>query len=99
VRDALPDPPTRTAVRTLLTILEQKGHLTHIQRGREYIFRPTKPRKQAAQSAIERVLNTFFEGSLPDAVALHLANPKTEVSDEELKLLARLIRDARQREK
>jgi BlaI family penicillinase repressor len=91
----IPDPPTRTAVRTLLRILEEKGHLKHIKKGREFIFQPTRPRARAARSALRQVLSTFFGGSLEDAVAVHLADPKTQVSQEELNRLARLIEQAR----
>src|SRR5437868_12217515 len=71
----LPDPPTRTAVRTLLRILEEKGHIKHRVAGREFVYRPTRPRARAAQSALRRLLRTFFGGSLENAVALHLADP------------------------
>src|SRR5262245_17629479 len=50
VVDALLDPPTKTAIRTLLRILEEKGHLKHIQRGREFVYQPTQPRGRAARS-------------------------------------------------
>ncbi len=95
----LPDPPTRNAVRTMLRILEDKGYLRHSKRGREFIFQPTTPRKRAAQSALRRVLETFFEGSLQNAVVVHLSDPKSEVSADELKHLAALIREARKKEK
>jgi predicted transcriptional regulator len=58
---ALPDPPTKTAVRTLLRILEEKGHLKHVQRGREFVYQPTQPRLRAARSAFQRVLKTFLK--------------------------------------
>ena len=96
---ALPDRPSRTAVRTLLGILEGKGHLKHTKRGRAYIYHPTRPRRRAGQSALRRVLNTFFDGSLEKAVAVHIADPKTEFSNDELKRLAKLIRQAKQKER
>jgi predicted transcriptional regulator len=93
----LPDPPTRTAVRTLLRILEQKGHLKHRQEGREFIYAPTRPRKKEGQSAFRRVVRIFFGGSLEKAVAAHLADPGSELSAEELKRLQDLIEQARKR--
>jgi len=94
----LPDPPSRTAVRTLLGILEEKGHLDHAKRGREFIYKPTRPRRKAGQSALRTVLQTFFDGSLEEAVAAHLSDPGAAPSDEELRRLAGLIREARQKE-
>ena len=97
VVERLPDPPTRTAVRTMLRILEEKGHLKHRKQGREFIYQPTRLRQRAGQSALRGVLATFFEGSLEKAVAAHLADPATEPTPEELKRLARLIREAKKR--
>src|SRR3982751_4137565 len=68
----LPDPPGKTAVRTLLRILEEKGHLTHRKQGLMYIYQPSRPRGRAGRSAFQRVLQTFFDGSLEQAVAAHL---------------------------
>ncbi|RPI77827.1 MAG: BlaI/MecI/CopY family transcriptional regulator, partial [Planctomycetaceae bacterium] len=68
----LPDPPGKTAVRTLLKILEEKGHVTHREAGQTYIYRPSRAREHAGKSALRRVLKVFFEGSLQDALAVHL---------------------------
>src|SRR4051794_5153019 len=95
VLKALHDPPTRTAVRTFLRILEDKGHLRHSKRGREFIYEPTRARARVGQSALRRVLRTFFGGSLEKAVAVHLADPESELSEDDLKRLARLIAQAR----
>ena len=97
VIEAMADPPSRSAVRTFLRILEDKGHLKHHTAGREYIFRPTKPRTRAGRSAVEHVLDVFFDGSLEKAVAMHLSNPKTVLPDDELKRLETLIREARKK--
>ena len=91
----IPDPPTRTAVRTMLRILEEKGHLRHRKEGREFIYQPTRPRQRAGQSALRGVLATFFEGSLEKAVAAHLVDPAAGPTAEELARLARLIREAK----
>ena len=97
VHAALPDPPGKTAVRTLLRILEDKGHLTHREEGLKYVYRPSRPRGPAGQSALRRVLQTFFDGSLEKAVAAHLGDPASELSPQELERLARLIRQAREK--
>ena len=94
----LPDPPTRTAVRTLLRILEEKGHLTHSKAKREFVYHPVKPRNRAGRSALQRLLRTFFDGSIEKAVAAHFADPDTDLSQVELKRLTKLVKDARQKE-
>jgi BlaI family penicillinase repressor len=94
----LPDRPSRTAVRTFLRILEEKGHLRHRKEGRRFVYRPTRPRRRAGRSALRGVLETFFDGSLEEAVAAHLSDPGAELSPEELRRLARLVREARKKE-
>jgi BlaI family transcriptional regulator, penicillinase repressor len=93
----LADAPSRTAVRTFLRILEEKGHLKHRKEGREFVYAPTHPKSNAAKSALRRVLSVFFEGSLEKAVASHLADPGAEMSKAELKRLASLISQARKK--
>jgi predicted transcriptional regulator len=97
VLEGMLDPPSRTAVRTLLRILEEKGHLKHTKKSREFIYKPIRPRTRAGQSALHRVLNTFFDGSLEKAVAMHLADPKARLQPDELKRLAEVIRQARRK--
>lgn len=91
----IPNPPARGALGRLITILENKGHLRHYQKGREYIYQPTVPVQKAGPSAMRRVVDTFFGGSLRQAVAAHLAQKDTDISDKELRRLAGLIRRAR----
>jgi predicted transcriptional regulator len=93
----LPDPPGKTAVRTLLGILEKKGHLKHRQDGLAYVYLPSRPRTQAARSALRRVLQTFFDGSLEKAVAAHLGDPASDLAPEELARLLELIHQARKK--
>lgn len=95
VLDAMPDAPSKTAVRTLMRILEEKGHLVHRQEGLKYLYHPTRPRGRAGRSAFRRVLETFFEGSLEKAVAAHLGDPTSGMSPDDLKRLADLIQQAR----
>lgn len=97
ITDELPDPPCQAAVRTMIRILEARGHLKHYQRGREFVYLPTAPRAKAADKALGRVLNIFFGGSFEDAVAAHLAEHADEMSPEQLKRLALLIRKAKER--
>jgi len=93
----LEDPPTRTSVRTLLGILEAKGHVRHKKAGREFVYAPLRPRDRAGRSALRRVLATFYEGSIEKAVAAHLADRKAGPSDEELHRLQGMIAQARKK--
>lgn len=95
----LPDPPTRGALTVMLRILERKGHLTHTKKGLEFIYRPAVSRKRIGRSALKRVVNTFFGGSIRDALAAHLAGKGSPVSPQELAELADLIRQARDKGK
>ena len=96
VLEGLPDPPSYSAVRALLKILEGKGHLRHLVEDGRYVWLPTVPRERARRSALQSLLQTFFEGSTEKAVAALLAQSKTKLSDEELERLARLVADARE---
>ena len=95
VLEAIPDRLSRATVRTMLRILEQKGHLRHTKRGREFVYRPVRPRRRAGQSAMRRLVSTFFDGSLTEAVAAHMVDPAAGLDDEELRRLAELIGQAR----
>src|SRR5262245_45195701 len=99
VHAGLPDAPSRTAVRTLLGILESKGHLKHTLDGLTFVYAPTRPREQAARSAFLGLLETFFDGSLEKAVATHLGDDATSLTREELDRLSELIRKARKKGK
>lgn len=94
----LPDPPMRGALRTLLRIMEQKGYLTRRQEGRKIIYRPTQPRRRVGRSALGRVLDVFFNGSLEKAVAAYLSESgRRRLSDQELRRLSELIEQARRK--
>jgi len=90
----LPDPPSDTAIRTFLRILEDKRHVKRQRDGRKHVYRPTMSRARAARAALSGVLSTFFDGSLESAVAAHLSDPSSEHDAEEFKRLRKLIRDA-----
>lgn len=96
VMENLPDPPSYSAVRALLRILEEKSHLRHRQEGPRYVYVPTVPVDAAKQSALKHVLSTFFEGSVSQAVAALLDLSRDDLSDAELARLARLIDQANQ---
>ena len=91
----LPNPPARGALRVMLRILEDKGHIKHHKTGRKFIYRTIQSRQKVGPPALRRVVDTFFGGSIREAVAAHLAQRNTDVSDEELRHLAELIRQAR----
>jgi predicted transcriptional regulator len=96
VQEALPDPPGYSAVRALLRILEEKGHLRHEQDGPRYAFLPTVPRDKVRRVALRQLVRTFFEGSTAQAVAALLDAPDVKLSAEELDRLSHLIDQARQ---
>jgi predicted transcriptional regulator len=95
VRKRMADPPSYSAVRATLSILERKGFLKHEDEGRRYVYRPTLKRETAARSAVEHLLKTFFEGSATDAVLALLERPDLEISPEEFDRMKQLIERAR----
>ncbi len=95
VQKHLPDPPGYSAVRAMLRLLEEKGHLEHRQDGPRYVYAPTVPRERARQSAARRLLDTFFGGSTAQAVATLLDVSTSAMSDEELERLAEMIERTR----
>lgn len=96
VLENLTDPPSYSAVRAHLRILEEKGHLQHEQQGPRYVFQPTVPLETARESAMQSLLRTFFDGSRAQMVAALLNPAESEVSDDELARIAELIDQARQ---
>lgn len=94
VVDGLAEPPTATAVRTFLRLLEEKGLLSHHKRGRAFVYQPTKPPEKAGKSALRRVIQTFFGGSVERALAAHLADPRTKLSPEEAQRLSQLVQQS-----
>lgn len=94
VQQQLPDAPGYTAVRTMLKLLEGKGLLQHRQEGKKYIYSPCKSPKSAGRSALSRVLEVFFSGSLEDAIAAHLNDPKMKLDAEDFERLRAVIDSA-----
>jgi len=95
VRERLPDPPSYSAVRAMLRILEDKGHLRHEQDGPRYVFSPAVPREQARESALRRVVRTFFDGSPESAMSALLDLGVEDLDEEALRRLANRIAEAR----
>lgn len=95
VQAALPDPPSYSAVRAMLRILEDKGHIRHEQDGPRYVYLPTVARDSAKRSALRHMLRTFFNGSAEQAISALLDDSSSRLSDAELDRLARLIEQAR----
>ena len=95
VQAALPDPPSYSAVRAMLRILEEKGHVRHEQDGPRYVYLPTITRDNAKKSAMKHMLHTFFDGSASQAISALLDDHTVRFSDAELDRLARIIEQAR----
>ena len=95
VQAALPEPPSYSAVRALLRILEEKGHVRHDQDGPRYVYLPTIARDNAQRSALRHVLHTFFDGSAEQAISALLGESSAKMSSAELDRLARMIDTAR----
>jgi len=94
VVEMIPSPPTAMAVRRMMHILEEKGHLRRRERGREVIYVPRQTKDKAGRHAFERVLETFFGGSLEEALAAHLHSRHDRVSADERERLIALIEQA-----
>jgi predicted transcriptional regulator len=92
---ALPDPPSYSAVRAMLRVLENKGHLRHVLDSTHYVYKPTLARDRAGKPALENVLDTFFDGSTEKAVAALLDLSRSELSANDLDRLSELIEQAK----
>ena len=94
VREHMQTPPTDAAVRSLLRILVEKGHLRITRDGPRYDYRPTIPRETARRSELQRVIATFFGGSTESALAALLDIREGELTPRERRRLKKLIDDA-----
>jgi BlaI family penicillinase repressor len=95
VQRDLPDPPSYSAVRALLRILEQKGHVKHEQDGPRYVYVPRLDRDTARATALRHLVQTFFDGSTEQAMAALIDTSARTLGDAELERLAELIEKAR----
>ncbi len=95
VLERIPDPPGYSAVRALLRILENKGHVRHAADGNRYVYEPRLPRERAGRPALAGVLETFFDGSAEKAVAALLDLSRDDLTPADLDRLSALIEQAR----
>src|SRR4051812_48826050 len=99
IQQRLPDQPSYSGVRTILRVLERKGHIRHVEEGMRYVYLPVVTHEKATKSAIERLVATFFNGSVKAAAAAFLDPATAKLSKEDLKELERMIRKARKTNK
>lgn len=99
IQSRMTEAPTRAALRSLLTILENKGHLRHEKAGREFLYCAVQQKQGAGRSALRRVLDVFFKGSLGEAMAAHFSNPDEKISQQEIAELEALLESAKQTER
>ena len=99
VLDDLPDPPTYSSVRGMLGKLERKGFLKHEEHGPRYVYIPTVARNKASASALERTVQTFFDGSATKAMAALLDLDSLDIDEAEIDRMQKLIEEARKRGK
>ena len=97
VIELLPDNPSNATIRTLLRILEDKGQLAHEKEGRQFVYFTVTRHDQAGTSTFKNMLNTFFKGSITDAVATFINDPDTNISEEELQELEKLVKKSRKK--
>ena len=97
VLEDLPDPPSYSAIRAMLGKLERKGYLRHEEHGLRYVYTPTLAHKHASQTALERTVQTFLDGSATKAMAAMLDMQTLNISDDEMDRMAELIEAAKKR--
>jgi predicted transcriptional regulator len=96
VQAKIPDPPTDMAVRRLMHILEEKGHVKRLRKeGREVIYAPAQSKARAGLSALRHVLDTFFGGAVDEALAAHLTRKDASLTDEQAQRIQQLIDEAK----
>jgi|SRR6185312_4424670 predicted transcriptional regulator len=95
IHAAMQDAPSYSAVRALLRVLEEKGHVRHREKNLRYVYLPVVPREKASRSAVTHLLDTFFDGSAEQAVAALLDVSAQKLSDEDFERLSALIEKAR----
>lgn len=91
VLEAIEDPPSYSAVRKMLNVLEEKGYLKHRREDTKYVYRPTRSPASASKAAIKQLLGTFFSGSAPDAVSAILDATSSKMSEEDFERLRAII--------
>ncbi len=96
--EELPGSPSNSTVRTLLRILEEKGHLQHELSDGKYIYSPTRPVQQVAKGALQHVIDTFYQGSVSSVVTALLSSADLRLTHDELSELQKLIEEAKEEE-
>lgn len=95
ILEDIPDPPSYSAVRAMLRVLEDKKHIRHEEKDLRYVYLPIVPRDKARRSAVTHLLDTFFDGSTEQAVATLLNISARDLKQEDFDRLAALIEEAR----
>ena len=95
VMEQLPDPPSYATVRSILRILEEKGHLSHFKEGRQFIYKPVIETEKVKHNSLSHLLKTFFKGSISEAVATFINHPESNLTLEELDELSEIIEKAK----
>ena len=91
VQDNLADPPSYSAVRALLRLLEERGHVRHVEDGTRYVYLPSQGKSEARKSALAHVVRTFFEGSVEQAMVALVESSRSKLSRDELDRIAELV--------
>jgi BlaI family transcriptional regulator, penicillinase repressor len=94
IHEALPDPPSYSAVRAALSVLEKKGHIQHDLQGLRYVWKPRVPRQSARRTALRHLVKTFFDGSVEQTVAALLDEASIKLDRSELDRLRKIIAKA-----
>jgi predicted transcriptional regulator len=95
VLDNLAAPPSYSAVRALLRLLEERGHVKHVEEGARYVYLPAVPRGEARRKALSHVVATFFGGSIEQAMLTLVESSRSKLSQGELERLAQIVEQAR----
>lgn len=95
IHKEMPDPPSYATVRTILRVLETKGHVRHEEVGRKFVYHPTASAKSLRRQALQRLVATLFDGSVEQVMATLLDSSSLKVSDEELERIAKMIDQAK----
>jgi predicted transcriptional regulator len=99
IQERLPDQVSYSGVRTILRVLERKGHIRHTEEGLRYVYIPVVARETAKKSAMDRLIATFFDGSAKAAAAAFLDPATSKLSKEDLDALERMLKEARREKK
>ena len=95
VMEELSGDPNYSTVRTQLRVLEEKGHVTHVEEGLRYVYSPAVSRTSARKSALRHLVDTFFDGSAENAVAALLGGEGSKLSEDQLDRIAELVKDSK----